>query len=401
MDVIYFIFLLAFAKSYGERIEIPAYEYLKRFQQPLSLGQCPDRLITYSWGDVREQCTFPSRTGSANVRFKKVELSQNTVLHNVSELFNQFPLCDRNAANYLGILNRGDCVATEIASKLSFKSRTSTRMYLEHYRPIISILNPSTDLNIPSEFTLHFNNTFYTENIGIGTEEVIVLELSFGSLEEARKADKLWLASTKLLSVYLKYIGRHIGVPKKIKVIHLSTSEQSLQSRVFKGKTVVADAELWLLDCEKKIQRVKNEIRSGRRESHLKYGFKEYEIPKGPIALPLTTVTEEQKRRSWEEVTLLQVEAKRVYVTYKRYRKICRSSRKTYSACPVVKHSLREVKKAISRIRSERLNWLSKSYEDQQLFITRGKQLVKNLRVTLKVVVKSLKKKKSGRRNVK
>ena len=46
----------------------------------------------------------------------------------------------------------------------------------------------------------------------------------------------------------------------------------------------MAEAESWLLECEQNIQSNKNEIGSGRRESHLKYGFKEYEIPKGPIA---------------------------------------------------------------------------------------------------------------------
>lgn len=401
MDSVYIALLFLFARSFGERIEIPAYEYLKRFQRPLILGQCPDRLITYSWGDVREHCTFPNRAGNSNIRLKKVDIAMNTVLHNVSQLFDQFSLCDRNAANYLGILSRGDCVATEIASKLAFKSRTSTRMYLEHYRPIMKALRPSSELNIPDEFTLHVNNTFYTESIGIGTEEVVVMEIHFSSVEEARKADKVNLEPTKLLSVYLKYIGRHVAVPKKIKVIHLSTSDQSLQSHVFKGKTALAEAELWLLDREQKIQRIKSDIKSGRKEPHLKYGFKEYEIPKGPIALPLTSVTEDQKRKSWEEVTLLQIEAKRVYVTYKRYRKTCRSAKDVSRACPVVKYTLKEVKNVMQRIHTERKQWASKPYEDQQLFIVRGKQLIKNLRVTLKVVVKSLKKKKSGRKNVK
>ena len=40
------------------------------------------------------------------------------------------------------------------------------------------------------------------------------------------------------------------------------------------------------------------------------------------FTVPLTTITEDDERKNWEDVTLLQVEAKRVYVTYKRYRKI-------------------------------------------------------------------------------
>ena len=55
--------------------------------------------------------TFPNRAGNSNIRLKKVDIAMNTVLHNVSQLFDQFSLCDRNAANYLGILSRGDCVA--------------------------------------------------------------------------------------------------------------------------------------------------------------------------------------------------------------------------------------------------------------------------------------------------
>ena len=107
----------------------------------------------------------------------------------------------------------------EMANKLSFKRRTSTRMYLEHYRPLMNILSPTMELNIPSEFTLYLNNTYYTENIGIGTEEVIILEMSFSNVDEARKADSLVLSNSKLLSVYLRHIGRHVAIPKKIKVI--------------------------------------------------------------------------------------------------------------------------------------------------------------------------------------
>ena len=106
-----------------------------------------------------------------------------------------------------------------MASKLSFKSKTSTRLYLNHYRPVMNTLSPTDILNIPDEFTQYLNNTFYTEHIGIGTEEVIIMELSFKSEVEARKADRLHLASSRLLSVYLKFIGRHIGAPTKIKVI--------------------------------------------------------------------------------------------------------------------------------------------------------------------------------------
>ena len=105
-----------------------------------------------------------------------------------------------------------------MAGKLSFKSKTSTRVYLNHYRPVMNTLNPTETLNIPDEFTQYLNNTFYTEHIGIGTEEVIIMELSFKSEGEAKKADRLHLASSRLLSVYLKFIGRHVGVPTKIKV---------------------------------------------------------------------------------------------------------------------------------------------------------------------------------------
>lgn len=396
MDIVYISLLLLLAKSYGERLEIPAYEYLKRFEQPLTLGQCPDRFVTYQWGHLRERCTYPNRAGNARTRFKKVDYAKNTVLHNVEQLFKQFSLCDRRAANYLGILNKGDCVAATIAGKLSFKSRTSTRLYLDHYRPIMNTLNPSDELNIPAEFTAYVNNSFYTENIGIGTEEVLIMELTFATEDEARKADRIHLGSSKLLSEYVKYIGVFVGRPKKIKVIRHSTAEQSLQARVFKGQTAVDEAKSWLEECEEKIKHIKNEINAGRRESHLQYGFKEYEIPKGPITLPLSSITEDDKRRSWENVTFLQVQAKRIYVTYKRYRKACRSAKDVNRACPVIKHSLTEVKTIMKRIHTERKNWSSKPYEDQQLFISRGRQMLKNLKVTLKVVVKSLKKKRKS-----
>lgn len=74
----------------------------------------------------------------------------------------------------------------------------------------------------------------------------------------------------------------------------------------------------------------------------------------------------------------------------------CRSAKDINRACPVIKHSLTEVKTIMKRIHTERKNWSSKPYEDQQLFISRGRQMLKNLKVTLKVVVKSLKKKRKS-----
>ena len=94
----------------------------------------------------------------------------------------------------------------------------------------------------------------------------------------------IYLASSSLQYVFFGQKLTESILLQILQVIHLSTSDQSLQSHVFKGKTALAEAELWLLDREQKIQRIKSDIKSGRKEPHLKYGFKEYEIPKGPIA---------------------------------------------------------------------------------------------------------------------
>ncbi|XP_053403690.1 uncharacterized protein LOC123554809 isoform X2 [Mercenaria mercenaria] len=318
--VIYLI--ICFTCGLCERLELPAYEYLRRFNQQLYLGQCANRIVQYPQGPYAELCPFPKRRGKTESRFKEVHSRKLIPIHDASHLMHYLGMCDAKSAEYFGLLAKGDCVAADIAGKMSFKPKTVTWVYLEHFRPRINTLKPEPVLaDIPEEYTLYLNNTYYTENIGIGTEEVIIVQMMFRSVDEAKKAysDRY---TTQRLSEKLLNIARSVAAPRKVKVIRLSTSEEVFKSRNFKRQFAIFDAVQFVEGIEKQISRIRQELQHGLRSSHLKYSFKAYEI--GPNALPMSTVSQEDMRKNWKDVALLQVEAKRTYTTNRRYRKVAK-----------------------------------------------------------------------------
>ena len=57
----------------------------------------------------------------------------------------------------------------EIAGKVQFSSRSVVMVKIDHYRPRVKILTPSKGLGIPDEYTHYYNNSYYTQTIGIMT----------------------------------------------------------------------------------------------------------------------------------------------------------------------------------------------------------------------------------------
>ncbi|XP_060584450.1 uncharacterized protein LOC132740544 [Ruditapes philippinarum] len=388
MEVLIYLIIL-FSCCVCDRLELPAYEYLRRFSEPLHLGQCAHRIVQYPEGPYPEDCSFPSRKGKEEFRYKKVHSQQLKPVHDVQQMMQYLRMCDVKSAQYFGLLAKGDCVATDIAEQLSFKRKTATWIYKEHLRPMIYSLKANPDLSIPDEFTLYLNNTYYTENISIGTDEVIIVQLLFRGIDQAKKAYS-GQNITNVMSEKLLDIAQTVGSPRKLKVIRLSTSGEIFESTNFKSQFAIFEAIQHVKQVEKQISRIRHELQNGMRSPHLKYIFKDYEI--GPIALPVSTVTKEERQRLWQEVALLQIEVKRTYSTNRRYRKFCLTKVSHQKYCVLMKQTLKELKRAITMIHTQRRDWSKINYDQQKQFLSKAKLKVKVLRTRTNMLAKIIKK---------
>lgn len=149
--------------------------------------------------------------------------------------------------------------------------------------------------------------------------------------------------------------------------------------------------------CEKNIVQVHQDLLLGRRSTPLKYGFKAFEI--GPLAFPLFSVTDEERKKNWEAVALLQVDASREYTTNKRFRKLCRLfkhdqklNQQEQNSCLLTTQTLKELRHLITLIHTQRRDWLTISYDQQIQFIEKGKKNVKLLKTRIKALTKELRK---------
>ncbi|KAL4219925.1 hypothetical protein ACF0H5_020337 [Mactra antiquata] len=381
------IILLTVTRIYCEKLELSAFEYRRIDDSliPLELGKCPYRVVQYPEHPAVHACRFPDRKGQYISRQKKINVTKVVALHNVSHLLQHIGMCDEQSAYYFGLLAKGeDCVAGEIASKLSFGHKTATWMLSEHYRPRVDTLIPSSTIDgVQNEFLNYLNNSYYTEYIGYGTQEVIIVELHYKTSEEAQRA-----YHNKYLTRRMSQKLETVGIPRKVKVIRLSTADNILHVKTFRSSTAFRDTLRYVNHCEKQISRIMQEIAHGWRKAHLKYGFKAYII--GPRALKISTVSESDKKKLWENVALLQVDAKRTYTTHKRYRKFCRRQRTSY--CIDMRKSIKTLKETITKIHTQRRDWLKLTYDQQLNFVTKGRNNVKLLKTRIIILAKELRK---------
>ncbi|WAR27636.1 hypothetical protein MAR_013340 [Mya arenaria] len=106
----------------------------------------------------------------------------------------------------------------------------------------------------------------------------------------------------------------------------------------------------------------------------------------------LTSVTDEQKSGAWKQIALVQVRAKRMYNSNKRYRKFCRSTNDYRKYCLLENQTLKELKKTITRVHTMRRDWLDKPYEYQIEYINNTKKNLKLWNDRLRLVSKQLRK---------
>lgn len=374
-----------------DNFNLPAYEYLRRFKQPLNLGQCANRVVQYPDGPIPENCNFPTRQGETITRRKEVETQMVYPIHNASELIRQIGLCDDRAAAYFGLLaGKNECIVNEIASQLSFKKKSATLMYMYHYRPRVDVLIPSTQLNdVPKEYTHYLNDTYYTINISIGTEEVIIVELQYRSRREVEKVYADTSHNSKL-SRKLTSIAKKAGLPRRVKIITLSTSDYSFKTEVFKGEpNALFEASERIQQYENDIARSHQEILHSHKTSHLTYGFKAYEIGPVPYALPFTSMDSDRKQR-WEEAALLQVKAERMFEGHRRYKKLCRKLKTKHKACRPLVELLQKMQDKVISIHDSRRDWVKLSKMEQFKFIRQELIDLKLLKSQAKPLVRAL-----------
>ncbi|XP_052783405.1 uncharacterized protein LOC128219604 isoform X2 [Mya arenaria] len=379
------IALIADCLCQDDTLELHAFEYLRRFERELLPGQCPGRIIQQSsLKPYPEPCMYPNRPGDVDLKRKPAETAFKMVVDNPEQLMDKLGLCDAKAAHYFGLLANGDCVSNEIAGKVSFSSRNLVLLNMDHYRPRVKTLHPSAGLGIPDEYTHYFINSYYTRAIAIGTEEVILVVLSFKSQQEARLARQEYYS--KDLSTLILNFAMTVNQPTKIKVVRLSTADKVFETKVFRSGFATFEAAQYVEEAENHMDRIRKELDQGVRHSHLKYSFKAYEVG------PMMPIANEQKSGAWKQIALVQVRAKRMYNSNKRYRKFCRSTNDYRKYCLLENQTLKELKKTITRVHTMRRDWLDKPYEYQIEYINNTKKNLKLWNDRLRLVSKQLRK---------
>lgn len=103
----------------------------------------------------------------------------------------------------------------EIASKLTFSSKTMVRAYVEYYRKSLDILDTTPSLR--EGFETYYADKYYVKYRSYGTLEIILVQFRFRSQKETEAAKELRMTSN-LMSDFMKKVEREVGVPQRVLV---------------------------------------------------------------------------------------------------------------------------------------------------------------------------------------
>ncbi|XP_076453554.1 uncharacterized protein LOC143288804 [Babylonia areolata] len=362
------VFLLCVGGSEGS-MDITAFEYFRKFGKHLELGECPQRelLVTSPNNSttfiVPESCKARQKGNITNVP-RELNDTRHVIIPTANDLVAYLGLCGGEAASYLGILNNaGDCVAVEIASKLSFNKKTMIRAYVEYYRKSLDILDTASDYHgsIREGFNEYVSDKFYVKNRSYGTLEIVLVQFRFRSRKETEMAKDLKVSS-RLMSEYMRKVEREVGKPRRVMVLSLSTAtEETYRLNKYDDQhwgKAVRDVEL----REVVITQRRKLIDSGRIRPHLNYQLFPFVPRKGQsyrISSPLT----------WEATSMLEVSLRVSIGIAKKTAKRCRGDRS--KMCRRVRELRRKLTALQSEIHKGRSSWVTFTSKEQQDFASR------------------------------
>ncbi|KAL5005054.1 hypothetical protein ScPMuIL_018510 [Solemya velum] len=347
-------FLLMFMEFFEtvncDALDVSAFDYSSRFPEPLDLGDCPTRTVELFFpighsGVYGKQICHLRKYGRKRYIQRQMNDTRNRAILNPNDVLVYSGMCRSNSASYFGLLHQGDCYAVDIASNLTFSSKTHIKAYIEYYRDGIEVLEGDLGLPSPPEYHYLYEGMYYLQHQSVGTMEMLIVEITFKEKSKS-KAVKLLPVETSQSS-YLRDVERHVGLPRKIKIIRFSTARRTFVVRTFSSEGFWEAVSL-ASDFEHDIRRVRDELRMELIRPILTYGFKPF-LTKPPEILNASSESD------WNTSTLNEIEIKKILASSRRNKKRCRGSE--LPACDTINGIVRELKEMQAELHSKRTRW--------------------------------------------
>ncbi|XP_052104706.1 uncharacterized protein LOC127737812 isoform X1 [Mytilus californianus] len=269
-------FLINFSgRTFSQKLDITAFEYSRKVPsiRDKELGHCVSKVEELFRGSpIEKGCTLPPKRGSTRYVSKELNDTRNFEVQNHNDVFVCMGLCDGHASSVLGLLHTGDCLAVEIAGKLTFGPKTFIKAYVEYYRSGIDFLQ--TDGVSPQELQQYYNGNFFLRDRSYGTMEVIILEMRYAKKKQVETLRRNQ-GHFQRLSSFIEHAVRDVGKPSSIKLVRLSTAKELLELLRYKSRKL-DDVYSKLRQYESDIYHTREDIKRQHIKPHLRYGMYPY-----------------------------------------------------------------------------------------------------------------------------
>lgn len=242
-----------------------AFDYYQTFRQDLQVGQCPHRAEHRgrSHTDII-RCKHHSR--GAGLFRRNVSKRRNVVtIETPHDLWKYIPLCDGDAASFMGIISNRDCISMEIAKHISLNTTTFVRGLFETHIRGIEIFRPHN--RKISDVT---TDNAYVKDIKHGTIEMILLVLRYADTESREMARNMSLDGD------LKHELLELSSPgttvTSIEILRLSTAKKMYKKRLFPWSKKYK-ALTYLHKELQSLSRIEREVMDEDNQHHLSYGI--------------------------------------------------------------------------------------------------------------------------------
>ncbi|XP_061194302.1 uncharacterized protein LOC133202477 [Saccostrea echinata] len=359
----------------AQTLNILAYEYSRKFWEipdlGLEMGQCAHYVKEVIPGfPLVNRCMLPPVSGQSKLHhFKFQNDTQNIQVQSANDIFAYIGLCDATAITTLGLLHRGDCIAIEIASSLTFNKKTYVRAYIEYYRKNVVSLEQTSLAGIP--LTAGHGQEYFLKIRSIGTMEVVLVEMRFADKQKAAILRNTRYSQSLSMKDWISFANQTVGEPSNVKVIRMSTARRLMEVKKYRtGK--MAEIKGLLGRYEGEIQDIRREISQDYIQPHLDYAFQPYYTR--PQGLQLRSGSD---RSLWEKASITEV---KIIKAQARQRSILRRCKRIIlPSCATMKTLKSQIKSLKATFDTERRKWVNLSETQKQQTVETTRKKINNL----------------------
>lgn len=339
------LILIRLTMCIANKFNVLSYDYIRRFKEPVDLGQCAYRFITQ--GNQRvylKECAL-NKLGKS--KYESNPVNESFVVSLTEEnLLTHIALCDGKAASYMGLLYEGECLAVEIAEMVSFNETTYTRAFVEYYQTGTDELE--IDWRPFEGYDHYYKKDYYLKKRSYGTYELIIAQMVFKDNTIRNTAQSLHL-SPPLLSEQIEVIGEAVTIPESIRIIRVSTAEPVKEVTDFAAGEFKNAINL--------IKRYENDVRRMRKmvsednsgKHHLEYEFHSMSEKEKP--------TNTMSRRIWENITQMEIGTARAIPEGEQAIEKCLQKKKKLGPCKKMQRLVKGLKKLKQQLHNIRSKW--------------------------------------------